>query len=483
MKKDNLKKINDVTWLIEKEHKEGMKVPVKIFASENLLESMDDVVIEQSTNVAALDGIQKFSFVMPDGHSGYGFPIGGVAGMDLDKGVISPGGIGFDINCGVRSITTNLTLNDLKPKIKELVDLLFKRVPTGVGCKSDLSFTKSEFNEVLNFGAKKVIENGFGWEKDLSHIEEHGFIQEADSSKVSDKAVKRGINQLGTLGSGNHYLELQYIAKNNVLDENIAKSWGINKDEQVCFMIHCGSRGLGHQVASDYLKKFLNIMPKYNLKVLDKELSCAPFDSNEGQDYLKAMSAAANMAFANRQVILDRVRGCFEKVFGMSAEDMEMNLVYDVAHNIAKLEEHDVEGKKKKLIMHRKGATRAFGPSRMSSFKSFDKTGQPVIIGGSMETGSYLLAGLDSSEESFCSAAHGSGRTMSRAQAKKEVRGEDIQKSMLAKGIYVKSASMGGLAEEAGIAYKDVDSVVDTLEKANITKKVVKLLPVGNIKG
>ncbi|RLE46365.1 RNA-splicing ligase RtcB, partial [Candidatus Woesearchaeota archaeon] len=434
-------------------------------------------------NVATLPGIQKFSFVMPDGHSGYGFPIGGVAAMDINEGVISPGGIGFDINCGVRSLSTNLTFKDIKSKLKELVDLLFKTVPTGVGCKGFIKPSRAEFQDVMQEGAKWAVENGFGWEKDLDFTEDKGRISGADPDKVSDKAIARGLSQLGTLGSGNHYLELQVVKPENIFHKEFAEAWNFSKEDQINVMIHCGSRGFGHQVASDYLKLFLDVMPKYGIKILDRELASAPFNSKEGQDYFSAMACAANMAFANRQVIMHRVRDAFEKVFKVSAEDLEMNLLYDVAHNIAKVEGHEVDGKLKKVIVHRKGATRAFGPSRMGDHPVFSKTGQPVLIGGSMETGSYLLAGRDSSVETFCSAAHGSGRVMSRAQAKRQVRGEDLQKSMLSKGIYVKAASFSGLAEEAGLAYKDVESVVDTLESAGITKKVVKLVPIGNIKG
>jgi tRNA-splicing ligase RtcB (3'-phosphate/5'-hydroxy nucleic acid ligase) len=480
---EQIKQTSEVTWEIPKTQNKEMKVPVKIFASKELLEAMDEAVFSQAINVSCLKGIQKYSFVMPDGHSGYGFPIGGVAGMDLEEGIISPGGIGFDINCGMRALTSNLTYSDVKEKIKELVDLLFKKVPTGVGCKGFVKINKSQLQEIMTEGSKWAIENGYGWEKDIKNCEDNGKITGANPNKVSEKALKRGISQLGTLGSGNHYLEIQRAKQENIFSKETAKQWGITKDEQITAMIHCGSRGFGHQIASDYLQDFLKIMPKYNLKVLDRELSCAPFQSKEGQDYFSAMACAANTAFANRQIIMHRIRECFEQVFKQKAEDMEMNLIYDVAHNIAKIEEHKIDGKTKKILMHRKGATRAFGPKRMDSHPIFSKTGQPVIIGGSMETGSYLLAGTNESEETFCSTAHGSGRLMSRTQAKKEIRGEALQKKLLEKGIYIKSASMQGLAEEAGNAYKDIHSVVNTMEKAGITKKVVSLIPIGNIKG
>ncbi len=479
---EQLKQTSNITWELPKTFKQGMRVPVKIFASKALLDTMDDAVFTQASNVATLPGIQKFSFVMPDGHSGYGFPIGGVAAMDINEGVISPGGIGFDINCGMRALTTNLTHNNVKDKIKELVDLLFSKVPSGVGCKGFVKLTRSEFANVMVEGSKWAVDNGYGWKDDLKNTEGNGRIEGANPDKVSDKAVSRGFNQIGTLGSGNHYLEIQVAKQNNIFDKNIADAWNIKEPEQVTVMIHCGSRGFGHQIATDYLKKFLEAMPKYGIEILDKELSCAPFKSQEGQDYFSAMACAANMAFANRQVIMHRVRQCFQKVFNISPEDMQMNLLYDVAHNIAKIEDHDIDGKMKKVVMHRKGATRAFGPSRMQH-PVFSKTGQPAIVGGSMETGSYILASSDKSEETFCSTAHGAGRSMSRAQAKKQVRGQELQKKMLEKGIYVKSASFAGLAEEGGFAYKDIHEVINTMEEAGITKKVVCLTPIGNIKG
>ena len=385
-------------------------------------------------------------------------------------------------NCGMRLLTTNLTFKDVKDKIKPLVDLLFKRIPAGVGRKGFVKVNKAQFSEVMVSGSKWCLDNGFAWDEDVKRTEESGCISGADPDKVSERAVKRGIDQIGTLGSGNHYLEVQLAKKENVFDERTAEAFGISEPDQVCVMIHTGSRGFGHQVASDYLKLFLDVMPKYGIKILDRELACAPFNSKEGQDYFSAMAAAANMAFVNRQVIMHRVRQVFSEVFSAPAEDLGMNLVYDVAHNIAKIEDHVVDGRFKKLIVHRKGATRAFGPSRMSH-PVFSRTGQPVIVGGSMETGSFLLAGSDSSGVSFCSSAHGAGRTMSRAQAKKQVRGEFLQKHMLEKGIYVRSVSFSGLAEEAGFAYKDIREVVDVTDKAGISKKVVYLVPVGNVKG
>ena len=386
-------------------------------------------------------------------------------------------------NCGMRLVTTNLTFKEVQPKLKELVDTLFKIVPAGVGAKGFVQVNKQQFKEVMEQGSKWCVENDYGWKEDLERTEGYGKIDWADSSKVSDKAISRGINQMGTLGSGNHYLEIQKVEKQNIVDEKLAKKLGIFPD-QIVIMVHCGSRGFGHQIATDYLQKFDEVMKKYNIIIRDRELSCAPFNSKEGQDYYKGMACAANMAFANRQVILHRIREGFSKVFKKTPEELEMNLVYDVAHNVAKLEEHKVDGKKKKLIVHRKGSTRAFPPKHEELNKLYKDIGQPVIIGGSMETGSYLLVGTKKAmDETFGTTCHGSGRTMSRTQARHEVRGDKLQKDMENKGIYVRTVSMSGLAEEAGVAYKDINEVVKTVELAGISKPVVGLKPIGNVKG
>jgi tRNA-splicing ligase RtcB len=408
-----------------------------------------------------------------------------VAAFDPEQGgIISPGGIGFDVNCGMRLVTTNLTVEEVKPKIKQLVDALYGKVPCGVGCKGFVKLSKEDFKEVMKKGSKWCLEKGYALKEDIELTESEGMIEGADPSKVSDKALKRGYDQLGTLGSGNHYLEVQEVREENIFDAKAAKVMGITKPGQIVIMVHCGSRGFGHQIGTDYLLTFLDAMPKYGLKVLDKELACAPFKSPEGQDYYKAMACAANMAFANRQVILHRIREVFSSVFGKTAEEMEIKMVYDVAHNIAKLEKHKVNGKEKLLLVHRKGATRAFGPSRAAELpKKYAKIGQPIILGGSMETGSHLLLGTDGADETFSSTAHGAGRTMSRAEAKRLVRGDELQKDMEKRGIYVHAVSPSVLAEEAGKAYKDIDVVVDSLDKAGITKPVVALKPIGNIKG
>ncbi len=475
-------KKGEVIWDIPTNYKKGMNVPGRIYATEKLLKEMDLAVYDQLTNVACLPGIQKYAYCMPDGHSGYGFPIGGVAAFDAETGMISPGAVGFDINCGMRLITTNLKLKEVQPKIKPLVDMLFQQVPAGVGGKGFVKLTTQEFRKVMHNGAKWCIENGYGWEEDIERMEDNGCIEQAEPSKVSEKAISRGINQLGTLGSGNHYLEIQHAGE--IFDEKTADKLGIHSKDQICIMVHCGSRGFGHQIGTDYLKDFTDAMKKYDIKVKDPELACAPFNSKEGQDYYRAMACAANTAFANRQVIMHRIRESFQKIFEKTPEKMEMHLVYDVAHNMAKLEEHKIDGKTKNLVVHRKGATRCFGPSRTELAPMFRKTGQPVIIGGSMETGSYLLLGTDKAlEETFGSTAHGSGRTMSRTQARKETRGDVLQKEMEKKGIYVRTTSYSGLAEEAGKAYKPISEVVDTMEIAGISKKIVAFKPIGNVKG
>jgi tRNA-splicing ligase RtcB len=481
---DSIKQVSEVSWEIPTSYKQGMLVPAKIYATKKLLDAMDSGVIEQVTNVACLPGIVRRSYAMADAHWGYGFPIGGVAAFDLEKGIISPGGIGFDINCGMRLIRTNLRFSEVKPKVKELVDFIFRLVPAGVGVKGFLRVNDSQFDEIMKYGVKWCAENGHAWEDDPSHVEEGGFIKGAEPSKVSRQARSRGIEQLGTLGSGNHYLEIQVVDQSRFFDKDLSKHFGITDPEQVVVMVHCGSRGFGHQIGSDYLRIFDGAMRRYGLSVRDRELACAPFSSKEGKDYYGAMVCAANMAFTNRQIIVQQVREAFSKVFHRDAETMDMHLIYDVCHNIAKVERHSYDGKSADLLVHRKGATRSFGPGHPDIPAPYRDIGQPVIIGGSMETGSYLLLGTQKAmDETFGSTAHGSGRTMSRTAAKREVRGAELQRKMQERGIYVKAATMDGLAEEAGMAYKDISEVVDTMDRAGISKKVVALRPIGNIKG
>ncbi|GIX48019.1 MAG: RNA-splicing ligase RtcB [Candidatus Tectimicrobiota bacterium] len=476
------RRIGEYIWEIPPTAKEGMLVPARIYATEKLFRDMDEAVFEQITNVATLPGIVKYALCMPDGHSGYGFPIGGVAAMDVTQGgVISPGGIGFDINCGMRLVLTNLTVEEVRPHLKTLVDRLYERVPAGVGCTGFVKISRQEFRRVVEEGARWCIRQGYGWEEDLELTEEGGCIAGADASKISDKAVDRGYNQIGTLGSGNHYLEIQQA---HILDPELAGRFGITIPNQVVVMFHCGSRGFGHQVATDYLQVFLRVMQsKYGITIRDRELACAPFDSPEGQDYFAAMKCGINMSFANRQVILHRIREVFSSVFGRSAEDLGMHMVYDVAHNTAKLERHVVDGQERTLLVHRKGATRAFGPGLEGLPARYRELGQPVIIGGSMETGSYLLVGVPAGAQTFFTTAHGSGRTMSRTRARKQWRGQQLQRELESRGIYVRSVSWSGLAEEAGGAYKNIDDVVEATELAGISKRVVRFTPLGNVKG
>jgi len=483
-----LEKIDDQIWEIPKTYKAGMKVPARIIATRGLLEKMDEGVFEQLTNVATLPGIQKYAIALPDAHWGYGAPIGCVFATDPESGgIISPGAVGFDVNCGMRLVKTNLGAKEVLPKIQDLVESLFREVPTGVGARGFLKLTPKELDEVIVEGASWAVKSGFGWPKDLENIEEKGMIEGADPSKISQRAKERGLSQLGTLGSGNHYLEIQKVEE--IFDPYVASQLGIKEKDQVVVMIHCGSRGFGHQVATDFLKIFNQKMAKYGIEVPDKQLASAPFSSKEGQDYWRAMAASANMAFANRQIITSRVRKVFAQIFEKNASELGLDLIYDVCHNIAKIEEYAIKSENqrteiKKLVVHRKGATRAFGPGHPKLSGIHKEIGQPVIIGGSMETGSYLLVGTkEAAEISFSSTCHGSGRVMSRVQAKKEISGKELEERMRERGIYVRSVSYQGLAEEAGIAYKDISEVVDATEKGGISKKVARFVPIGNIKG
>ncbi|MCF7854494.1 MAG: RtcB family protein [Candidatus Pacebacteria bacterium] len=480
----DISQVRDGVWEIPADYKSGMRVPARICATRALLDGMEEGVFEQITNVATLPGIVKYACCMPDGHWGYGFPIGGVAAMDPDQGVISPGGIGFDINCGMRLVRTDLTIDDVKPRLHRLVDRLFERIPAGVGRTGILQLPDKQFCELLEKGARWCVEHGYGWPEDLKRTEDGGCMKEADASKVSRKAIERGRNQVGTLGSGNHYLELQVVRRENIVDPAVASEWGVGTPGQVVLMVHCGSRGFGHQVASDYLGTFLKVMGKeYGLDVCDKQLACAPFASKHGQDYFAAMACAVNMAFANRQVIMHRLREVFAEVFGKSARDLGMDLVYDVTHNTAKLETQKIDGHERRILIHRKGATRAFPPGASELPGMYRESGQPVIIGGSMETGSYLLAGVETGAHTFYTTAHGSGRVMSRRKAKQQFRGTELRRSMAEHGIYVHAASMSALAEEAGGAYKNIDDVVEAARKSGISRPIVRFVPIGNVKG
>lgn len=480
----DLVRVSDTIWEIPTTYKDGMRVPARIFATEKLMREMDEGVVEQVTNVATLPGIRNYALCMPDGHWGYGFPIGGVAAMDVRSGVISPGGIGFDINCGMRLVRTSLTYDQIREHTRNLVDRLFQRVPAGVGSSGFVKLSHDDFRTVVEQGARWCVKNGYGWSEDLERTEEFGCTPGADASKISEKAVQRGYKQIGTLGSGNHYLEIQVLRKENIFNEELAKAFGLTIPDQAVVMFHCGSRGFGHQVASDYLQSFLKVMQgKYGMKILDRELACVPFQSPEGQDYFAAMKCAINMSFANRQVILHRIREVFSEVLHRDPADLGLHQVYDVAHNTARLEKHMIDGRMSEVLVHRKGATRALGPGAEDLPAIYRASGQPVIIGGSMETGSYLLAGVGSGDRTFFSTAHGSGRTMSRTQAKRQFHGRQLQQDMEHRGIYVRTASWAGLAEEAGPAYKNIDEVVEATEIAGISRRVARFVPVGNVKG
>jgi len=453
-----------------------MNVPGIIFASERILKDIkEDKTLEQIKNVAELPGILKASIALADAHQGYGFSIGGVAAFDLDKGVISPGGVGYDINCSVRLLKTNLKKQDILKKQKEVVNGLFKKIPSGVGRGSKFQMNKNELNKILNGGAKYIVEKGYGVEEDYLHTEENGCMKNADAGKVSERAIQRGIGQLGTLGAGNHFLEVQFV--DEIFDEEIAKILGLKKD-QVTIMIHCGSRGLGHQVASDYIKKMED---EYGFKNLsDRELVNAPIKSKLGKDYFSAMCAAANFAFANKQLITHWVREEMKNIF----PNIKIDVVYDVCHNIAKFEKHFVDGKEKEVCVHRKGATRSFSPGRNEIPADYKKIGQPVIVPGSMGTSSYLLVGTKKAEElTFGSTVHGAGRLKSRSSALKNLKGEDVKENLHKKGIEVQSGSLKSLAEEAPEVYKNIDDVVEVVVELGINKKVARLKPLTVVKG
>ena len=483
-----LNKINDFRYEIPSSYKGEhnnlkMRTSAVIYADEKMISNIrEDNAPEQTANVTMLPGIVGKSLAMPDIHWGYGFPIGGVAATDAEDGVISPGGVGFDINCGIRLVRTNLHVNDLNDeKIKDLVDEMFKNVPSGLGSKAKIKLNKKELDNVLRLGAKSPVENGYGWEEDVKFLEENGCLKSADPSVVSDRAIQRGMSQVGSLGAGNHFLEIQKVSE--IFDPDAAKVFGINDIGQITVMIHTGSRGFGHQVCTDHLRVLEQAVRKYNIWLPDRQLACAPINSKEGDSYLKAMACAANFAWANRQLIVHWIRESFERILKDTAENMNMGIVYDVCHNIAKLEEHVVDGKKRKVYVHRKGATRAFGPDRPEVPEKYRKVGQPVMIPGDMGTESYLMKGTKEAEETFSSACHGAGRIMSRHQALKNWRGEDVIKELKSRGIYVHPASFKVAAEEAPGAYKDIRNVVDITHGAGISKKVVRFIPLGVVKG
>jgi len=478
-----LQRVSEYEWVIPKGAKPCMRVDAVIFADDFLIKKMmEDLTLEQAANVACLPGIQRSSFVLPDGHQGYGFPIGGVAGTDIDEdGVISPGGVGYDINCGVRLIRTDLDYDDVKPKLRELAEELFRNVPSGLGKSGHIRLSITELDKVLDEGVMWAVQRGYAWADDPEHIEERGSWQLADSSKVSQRAKQRGAPQLGTLGSGNHFLEIQVV--DHIYDPERAKAYGIDHVGQIVVMIHTGSRGLGHQVASDYLLIMERAMRKYEINVPDRELASVPYSTREAQDYLKAMAAAANYAWTNRQLITYWVRETFKRVFHRDPDQLGLRIIYDVAHNIAKIEEHDVNGKRKKLIVHRKGATRAFPPGHPEIPADHRQYGQVVLIPGSMGTYSYVLAGIPEGSRTWYTAPHGSGRWMSRERAIRTYNPSKVVEELASRGIIVRAANRRVIAEEAPGAYKPSDRVVMVADKVKIAKLVARLRPIAVVKG
>lgn len=479
-----IKKISDLIFQIEKDESKGMKVPVTIYASDSLISKMtNDRTLDQAGNVATLPGVVKQVVVLPDGHEGYGFPVGGVAATDMYEGVVSPGGVGYDINCGVRLIKTSLSESDLRPHLKELVNELFRSIPTGVGSEGAFKLTGSELDELLVEGTNWAIKHGYGWQQDKDSCEEAGKMLGADPTRVSEVAKKRGSIQLGSLGSGNHFLEIQKV--NKIYDPVAANSMGLKHEGQITILIHCGSRGFGHQVCSDYLRISELASKKYGFRLADRELACVPNRSPEGDDYRSAMFSALNFAWCNRQMITHWTRKAFERIFKTNDQALGMELVYDISHNIAKVERHRVDGEGiRELVVHRKGATRAF-PAQMSELPArYYNVGQPVIIPGSMGTASWVLKGNQKSMNlSLGSTAHGAGRMMSRSAAKRIHSLEEVRKTLEIKGIYIKSATRDGIVEEAPDSYKDVDEVVNVSDSLGIATKVARLVPVGVIKG
>ncbi len=479
IEKSQLRKLDDYRWLVPCSTKPGMRTDALIYADSRLLEQIvQDLSVEQAMNVAFLPGIVGRSLAMPDIHQGYGFPIGGVAATQLPKGVVSPGGVGFDINCGVRLLGSSLSKDDVRPKLRELVNQLFRDVPSGTGSEGFVQCGWHDLNDVLERGAAWVVERGYGEAADVEFCEESGRMPGADATKVSDRAKQRGRTQIGTLGSGNHFLEVQYVER--VFEPEIAARFGLAED-QVVVLIHCGSRGLGHQVCTDYLKVMNEAMRRYGISLPDRQLACVPADTPEGEDYLAAMAAAANFAWANRQAITHFARRSFEKVLG---SDSRLRVVYDVAHNIAKQERHRVDESEVEVLVHRKGATRSFPAGSRFIPQAYRDAGQPVLIPGSMGTASYVLVGTERAmEETFGTVCHGAGRAMSRTAAKKGRDARVETKKLEDQGIILRAETRDGILEEIPEAYKDIDAVVDVVHNAGLARKVARLRPMGVIKG
>jgi tRNA-splicing ligase RtcB len=480
--KKDMKRITDYLYEIPKEYREDMRVPARIYADEKLLEAtLRDRSLEQLVNTATLPGIVGYALAMPDIHQGYGFTIGGVAATRYPSGVISPGGVGYDINCGVRLLISDLEAEEVKPHIGTLIGALYRNVPSGVGKKGSIKLSLSQMDQVLEKGAAWAVKQGYGPREDLERIEERGAMAGAEARAVSSRAKERGKNQLGTLGSGNHFLEIEEVME--VYDEEVADVFGLFPG-QLAVQIHSGSRGLGHQVCTDYVRNLQEAVTRYGIKLPDRELVCAPLDSPEGRDYFAAMAGAANYAWANRQCLTYLTRRTFEEVLAGKIKSWELTTVYDVAHNIAKIEEYEVDGQRTKLCVHRKGATRAFGPGQPELPGVYRAVGQPVLVPGDMGTASYVLVGTEEAmKASFGSTCHGAGRVLSRKAAKRQIRGDKLKAELEAQGIQVRAGSMPGLAEEAPDAYKDIERVVDVVHRAGLARKVAKLRPLAVMKG
>lgn len=480
VRRDQLRRVGPVVWEIPPTVRPDMQVPARIYASEELLEQiLRDRSLEQLMNVATLPGIQQAAIVMPDVHEGYGFPIGGIAAMDLDDGVISPGGIGYDINCGVRLLASELSVQEVQPRLEQLAQALYKAVPSGVGRGGPLKLSVRELDRVLEYGVQWALAEGYAEERDVDYIESGGRIPDADADAVSREAKERGRDQLGTMGAGNHFVEVGYVDK--IFDGAAAHALGLHQ-QQVVVLIHTGSRGLGHQVATDYIRTMLALLPQYGIRLPDRELACAPLRSAEGQRYFRAMCAAANFAWANRQLITWEIRQAWTDVLGEVGG--RLRVLYDVAHNIAKIEQHTVEEQVRRVLVHRKGATRAFPPGHPETPSVYREVGQPVLIPGSMGTASYVLVGAPGSmEQTFGSTCHGAGRQMSRHAAKRSVNPERLRMELQQRGVMVQAGSVRGLVEEAPVAYKDVDAVVQVVHTAGIARMVARLRPVAVVKG
>lgn len=478
-----LERLDEYRWKIPRTYKREMRTDGLIYASEKMIPTIcEDQAPEQVANVACLPGIVGYSMAMPDIHFGYGFSIGGVAAFDVKEGVVSPGGVGYDINCGVRFLRTNLTVEEVKPRLSTLLDAIFTTVPCGVGMGGMIKVTAEELRQVMVKGARWAAERGFGWPEDLEHCEEGGALAGADPGAVSTRAVERGRPQLGSLGAGNHFLEVQVVEE--IYEPAVAEKMGITKKGQITVMIHTGSRGFGHQICDDYLQVMQNAVRKYGINLPDRQLVCAPVGSPEGKRYFAAMACAANFAWANRQMITHWVREAFEKVFKKSAKELGLFVIYDVAHNIAKIEEHEVDGRKVTVCVHRKGATRAFPPGHPAVPKDYREIGQPVLVPGDMGTLSYILVGTERAmRETFGSTCHGAGRLMSRAAALRQKSGREVAEELTGKGILVRAASEKTLVEEMPEAYKDVTEVVEACHGAGISRKVVLVRPIGVVKG